>query len=80
MEEFHIYFRCQTKKANCFIFDLGYKSFVLITLCSYELCNKVFSIGFSYSFRLTVKDICQVVVIFLLGKSYFNEGQNKHTT
>lgn len=43
---------------------------------SNEFSDEVFTVSFGNSFRLRIKNIGQIIVIFLFGWSDFNEGQH----
>ena len=79
MQEFHVYFLSQTHQADSFVSDLGNESSIFFILCSDELCYKIFSISFSYSLRLRIKYVSQIIMILLICQSHFNEGKNMHS-
>ena len=73
MEQCCVHLVGKAHQPHCLIFYLGDQCFVVIGLCSNQLGQEIFTIGFSNSFRLIVKDISKIIMILLLSSSDFDE-------
>lgn len=79
VKQFYIYFVCETHETNRLVFYLGNKGFVVHVLGSNQLSDKVLAVSFGYSFTLTVKDICEVIMVLLLGRPDLDKGKHKYS-
>lgn len=79
VKQFDIYFVCKTHETNRLIFYLGNKGLVVHVLSSNQFGNKVLAVSFGYSFTLTVKDICEVIMVLLLGRPDLDKGKYKNS-
>ena len=79
MQETSVDIVSESHKSYGFIPHLSDKCSVLVSLCGNQLSQEVLAISLSYSFRLIVENIGQIIVIFLLGGPYLNERHQKHS-
>ena len=79
MQQLRVNITSNRHKPNRFILHLSNQSLIRIILRSNKLCNEVLSVCLSDGLALGVKNSCEVIVVFLLSKSDFNEGENEDT-
>ena len=79
VKKFGVYFVRQTHQTDSLILDLRNQSFVVLVLGCNQLSQEVLAIGFGDSLRLVIEDICQVIMILLLGSPHLNERQHQHS-
>lgn len=79
MQEFDVHFLGKAHQAHSLVFYLCNQSLVLVVLGSNEFSDEVFTVGFCDSFRLGIKNISQIIVIFLFGWSHLNKGEHVNT-
>lgn len=79
MKQCGVYFVRKPHQPHSFVFYLGNKCFVILVLSCNQLGEEVLSVGFSDSFRLVVKNVREIIVIFLLCPPDFDEWQEEHS-
>jgi hypothetical protein len=79
MKEFNVDFTSKAHQTDSLVLDLSYKSLVVGVLSRNKLSDKIFSVGLSDSVRLTVKNVSEIIMIFLFSVSDFDIGQHNHS-
>jgi hypothetical protein len=79
MKEFNVDFTGKPHQAHCLVLNLCDKSLVVGVLSCNKFGNEVFSVGLGDCVRLTVKNVSEIIVIFLFSISDFNIGQHDHS-
>jgi hypothetical protein len=73
VEQLDVSLAGEAHEPHCLVLHLGDKGLVLVILSSDELSDEIFSVGFGDGLRLTVEDVSQIIVIFRLSLSHFDE-------
>jgi hypothetical protein len=79
MKEFNVYLTGKAHQADCLVLNLSDKSLVVGILSCNKLGNEIFSVGLGDCVGLTVKNVSEIIVIFLFSISDFNIGQHNHS-
>ena len=79
MKEFNVDFTSKAHQTDSLVLDLSYKSLVVGVLSRNKLSDKIFSVGLSDRVRLTVKNVSEIIMIFLFSVSDFDIGQHNHS-
>ena len=79
MKELNVNFTSKAHQTDSLVLDLSYKSLVVGVLSRNKLSDKIFSVGLSDSVRLTVKNVSEIIMIFLFSVSDFDIGQHNHS-
>ena len=78
MQELNVDLAGQPHQAHSLVLDLSHECAVVRVLCSDQLGNEVFAIGFGHGLTLAVKNVGQIIVVFLLGVADFHVGEHEH--
>ena len=76
VEQLQIHLLSQAHQTHGLVLHLGHQCLVRLALGGNKLGYKVFAVRLGDGLRLRIKDICQVVVILLLGEPDFDEGED----
>lgn len=79
MEECGVDLIGETHETDSLVLHLSNQSFIVLVLRCDQLSQEILAISFSYSFRLVVKNISEVIVIFLISVSHLDERQHEHS-
>lgn len=79
MKEFNVDFTSKAHQTDSLVLDLSNKSLIVGVLSRNKLSDKIFSVGLSDRVRLTVKNVSEIIMIFLFSVSDFDIGQHNHS-
>jgi hypothetical protein len=79
MKEFNVDFTSKAHQTDSLVLYLSDKSLVVGVLSRNKLSDKIFSICLSDCVRLTVKNVSEIIMIFLFSVSDFDIGQHNHS-